>query len=79
MRLINNDDAGIEEVMCAKCGAVFTVHPASNMKSPYIVNCKLHNRSQKYCEHEADEKLKEKGGCIPGHNKCRKCGEWFND
>lgn len=38
------------ECKCDKCGKMLHIHPMVNSNSPWITDCKLHNKSEKQPE-----------------------------
>ncbi len=42
-----------------------------------ILACKCGLEVKDICVHEPDISLRRKGGCIPDHDKCIKCREFY--
>lgn len=46
MIIINKPKNELIECKCYKCGTVLYAHPAQNSNSPYLTDCKLHNKNE---------------------------------
>ncbi len=72
MIIVNKPDSLID-IQCYRCKAIIPVHPMTNLNSPWITNCGMHESFLASSDHENNKN--KQGNCRHGinDNSCDNC------